>query len=314
MYIARSREYSVSVDELCRSTGIGREQLHKLVHRLRNLNLLYFTNSQLRCRLDLDNLRVATDLLPKLRTEVLRYRALYFERTTSTQDIVHKLARCGFEEGYVVIAEEQLRGRGRWGRTWISPKGGLWFSVLLRPKVALPQQISIAASLSVAEVLNDLLKIPTYLKWPNDVVIQGKKVCGVLVESKYGKYGVEYIVLGIGINVNNEIPQELREHATSLRDEVRQQVPRVPVLLSILKQFDQHYKHLEMNRSSEVVTRYYNLLIEQSHKVRIELINGEHIEGKVIGIDIDGSIVLSTEGKEVPIQSELVRKIHVLTE
>jgi BirA family biotin operon repressor/biotin-[acetyl-CoA-carboxylase] ligase len=142
---------------------------------------------------------------------------VYLERCGSTQDAARELAERGVAEGAVVVAEVQEAGRGRLGRSWHSAAGGIYATVVLRPPPRALRVLSLAASVAVTRVL-ELLGLDAKVKWPNDVQVSGRKVSGVLVEAAAEPGGVAYALVGIGLNVNNELPPELVGAATTLRE------------------------------------------------------------------------------------------------
>jgi BirA family transcriptional regulator, biotin operon repressor / biotin---[acetyl-CoA-carboxylase] ligase len=146
-------------------------------------------------------------------------RCLLYSRVDSTLDAAHRAAAGGAPHGTVALALEQTAGRGRDGRTWHSPPGGVWLAVLLRPPLAAPGVVSIRAGLVVADVVDELLRAPaTRLKWPNDILLRDRKLAGVLAESRWQGDTLQWLALGIGINVENEIPAAVRETAIALAE------------------------------------------------------------------------------------------------
>jgi BirA family biotin operon repressor/biotin-[acetyl-CoA-carboxylase] ligase len=147
-------------------------------------------------------------------------RLHYFERVDSTMDLLHQLAAGGAEAGTAVLAGEQLGGRGSRGRSWQSPPGGLWLSVLFRP--AAPggvEVMSLRVGLAVAEALDELVPRPVQLKWPNDLMLGERKVGGILCEARWQGHTLGWVAVGVGMNVRNAVPQELKEVATTLASE-----------------------------------------------------------------------------------------------
>ena len=185
------------------------------------------------CLLDVPDLLHADDLFSRLgKTKVIGRDIQVFDKTTSTNDVVEKLARDGVKEGVVVFAETQTKGRGRLGRKWISPpKKGLWFSVLLRPDLQ-PQavtQLTIMAATALVRAIQEQSGLWAEIKWPNDLLLRGKKVAGILTELSAELDRVKWVVLGIGLDINlnaSEFPAELRPLATSLKIETRRTFDR----------------------------------------------------------------------------------------
>lgn len=154
------------------------------------------------------------------------YQTSVFEVLDSTSDALKKLARSNAPEGTVVIAREQSAGKGRLGRSWASPRGGAWFSLLLRPPIAVERAgcTSILIAVSLARALRERWRIPVGVKWPNDLYIENKKLGGILIELSSQAHKIEWLIAGIGVNVNNEIPKETRVPATSLARELGRSV------------------------------------------------------------------------------------------
>jgi len=173
-----------------------------------------------------------------------------FQETSSTNDIVDKMGRDDVPEGVAVFAESQVKGRGRLGREWVSPPGrGLWFSVLLRPELP-PQaatQITIAAATALARAVRARTEVAPEIKWPNDLLVRGRKLCGILTEMSAELDSIRYVVLGIGLNVNfaaEDWPPALRPLATSLLLETGHPVRRAELAAAILRELDGDYRRL----------------------------------------------------------------------
>lgn len=144
-------------------------------------------------------------------------RLYRYERVDSTMDLVHALGENGAETGTAVLALEQLAGRGSRGRSWHSPPGGLWLSVLYRPPLAGAVEVmSLRVGLVVAESLDPLLRDPVRLKWPNDLMLGERKAGGILCEARWQGQVLEWVAVGIGLNVQNSLPDGIRQNATSL--------------------------------------------------------------------------------------------------
>lgn len=224
-----------------------------------------------------------------------------FEKVESTQSIAKLMADEGAGEGLVVLAEEQSKGKGGYGRPWYSPKGGLWFSILLRPKLSprFVNLLSLATALSVAETIESLYGLEARLKWPNDVVIDGRKVCGVMGEASVEPGRIVYVVLGVGINVNFERDKlpSISLEVTTLKEELGGEVDRLSLLFSILDRFGLNYSKVgDKGLLKEMEARLLGLG-EVAHVSSWD----EEVEGRIEGIGEDGSILISTEGKRVSI-------------
>src|SRR5882672_3812093 len=221
-------EGSVSGAELSQRLGISRAAIWARIEELRKLGYDIEASPHLGYRLSSSpDLLHADDLLARLgKTKVIGRDIRVFQETTSTNDIIEKLARDKVKEGVVVFAESQTKGRGRLGRKWISPaRKGLWFSILLRPELR-PQeatQLTVAAATALWRAIHTETGLSAEIKWPNDILFRGKKVAGILTEMSAELDRAKYLVLGMGVDVNLapiEFPPEVRKIATSLRAEL----------------------------------------------------------------------------------------------
>src|SRR5580698_7442025 len=223
----RENPDGVSGAELAERLGISRAAVWSRIEELRHVGFEIEAGPHSGYRLvgEPDTL-LADDLLARLgRTKIIGRDIRVFEQTTSTNDVIEKLARDGVREGVVVFAESQTKGRGRLGRKWISPAHkGLWFSILLRPNLR-PQettQLTVASATALRRAIVSQTRLQPEIKWPNDMLISGKKVAGILTEMSAELDRVRHVILGIGIDVNqeaHEFPSELRKTATSLKIE-----------------------------------------------------------------------------------------------
>lgn len=193
-----------------------------------------------------DKLDIAA-LRERLKTTVMGRTIHYLDEVDSTQTIIHRLAYENAAEGALVIAERQLAGRGRMGRKWHSPKGkGIWMSLLLRPRVPLQftPQLTLLCAVALCRTIQKTVNVPVGIKWPNDLLIDGKKICGILLESNAEDERLRYVAAGIGISANLELddyPEELRGIATSLLLESGKPVDRIQLIAAFLQEFEQLY-------------------------------------------------------------------------
>lgn len=221
------------------------------------------------------------------------------EEVDSTNTWAFREALKGAEEGEVFLAETQTKGKGRLGRTWFSPlKKNVYMSLVLRPKLP-PRKVPLLglfASLAVAEVFKYSYGLNPLLKWPNDVLVNGKKICGILTEAFGEAEVVAFVVLGIGINVNvkrEELPLELRGIATSLNEELGHEISRNELVKKVLEAFEPLYLGLTSQREKELLERYRNYCPMDGSEVLVEEF-GQVVEGIVEGIDEEGALVLRT--------------------
>jgi len=223
-----------------------------------------------------------------------------FQETQSTNDVAEKLARDGVREGVVVFAESQTRGRGRLGRKWVSPaRKGLWFSVLLRPNLR-PQaatQLTVAAATALVRAIREHTGLLAEIKWPNDILIRGKKVAGVLTELSAELDHVKYIILGIGVDVNlaaSDLPADVRKIATSLKIEAGQAFRRADLAAAILRELDCDYERIRNQEFAAIADEWEKQCSTLGHRVAIQI--GERtLEGRAESLDDDGALLLRTD-------------------
>jgi len=174
-------------------------------------------------------------------------RIFFLREADSTIEVAKQLADYGAEEGTVVIAKVQTAGRGRMGREWISPEGGLYFSVILRPKISPAEAVRLVFlfGLAVAQALREMYSLKAKIKWPNDVLVNGQKICGVLAEMSTAGEKVNYVIAGIGVNANFDVvkvfPEEFRKVATSLENELGRKVELDELFKALLEKLESLY-------------------------------------------------------------------------
>ncbi len=267
--------------------------VHKIIELLRSKGYIIESHPRRGYKLlFIDDLSLASMYLSDLDTKI-RYSVHYVRSCTSTQDIAKSLAELGAPEGLVVIAEEMSQGRGRLGRKWYALKGGLWVSILLRPKyLRTLQLLSLISGLSVVKALSRMLGISNVkLKWPNDVLYNEKKLAGILVEGSVEADEVHYIIVGIGVNVNNDIPKEIENLAISLKSILGHEIPRVPLLRSLIKEFDTLYNELITCNTEKIINEWTKYSSTIGRKVKV-ITFGEVIEGIAKGLRSDGSLII----------------------
>ena len=247
-----------------------------------------------------------TEIGYRLKTGVIGRNIVSYRAVKSTNDLAAELARGGVVEGTIVTAEEQTRGRGRLGRSWHSPAGaGIYVSIVLKPKFN-PEKapgLSVMTAVALADAVRKFCEGKVQIKWPNDVLINGKKTAGILTELTAERDKIEYIVVGVGINVNHSagnFPDELRNTATSLRRVNRRKVNRVELLKAFLANLDAEYKSYlrhQLQKAHSRIRKYSSLI---GREIKIQM-GRKLIEGKVADIDSSGRLILETGGQKIPI-------------
>jgi BirA family transcriptional regulator, biotin operon repressor / biotin---[acetyl-CoA-carboxylase] ligase len=298
----RAHPDGVSGASLAESLSISRAAVWARIEELRRLDYDIEASPHFGYRLvsSPDALH-ADDLLARLgQTKIIGRDIQVFEQTTSTNDVMEKLARDGVKEGVVVFAESQTRGRGRLGRKWISPaRKGLWFSVLLRPDLR-PQeatQMTVASATALRRAIAAETGLKPEIKWPNDILTGGKKVAGILTEMSAELDRVRHIILGIGVDVNldaGELPAELRKTATSLKIETGEMISRADLAVAILRELDFDYARICGGEFPAVADEWESGCITIGKNVTVH-IGDRKIRGRAESLDDDGALRLRTE-------------------
>jgi BirA family biotin operon repressor/biotin-[acetyl-CoA-carboxylase] ligase len=241
----------------------------------------------------------ADDLVSRLsHVKVVGRDIRVFQETTSTNDVIEKLARDGVKEGAVVFAESQTKGRGRLGRKWMSPPGkGLWFSVLLRPDLR-PQaatQLTVVAATALFRAIRSQTDLHPEIKWPNDILLRGKKVAGILTEMSAEVDHVKYVILGIGVDVNlTEFPADLKKIATSLHLESGHPVSRPDLAAAILRELDADYARINAGQFEQVSDEWQERCTTIGQNVTIH-IGDRSVQGRAEALDADGALLVRTQ-------------------
>jgi BirA family biotin operon repressor/biotin-[acetyl-CoA-carboxylase] ligase len=224
----------------------------------------------------------------------------YFQEIDSTNAHARELAERGAGEGAIVVAESQTQGRGRLGRRWESPPcGNLYVSMVLRPNLA-PRnapQITLTAAVALVETVNRFLPVRASIKWPNDILVENRKLAGILTEAACRAERIDYVVLGIGLNVNGRVaamPEELRGRATSMADLAGKSVSRESVLARLIQDLDRCYGELESSGFESLRARWDAGFSWRGRRVRVDL-GGEAVSGTAQGIDREGALIVEDE-------------------
>ncbi len=298
----------LSGEELAENLGVSRTTIWNHIHTLQGLGYQFTAQTHLGYRLD----AVPDKLLPqeisfRLNTRFLGKMIHYYEQVGSTNDVALDLATKGAPEGTIVVAEQQARGRGRFGRTWFSPPGrNLILSLVLRPSFSPGRisQLGIATAVSAAVCLRDLFEVPALIKWPNDVYIAGKKAGGILTELGAELDVIHHAVVGIGLNLNvekHEIPLRLRHNCTSVRIETGKKCNRIDVLISLLTELEKRYRRLIKEGFSPIIDEWVELSLTLGRQIEAKS-EGRTLTGYPTGLDEDGSLL-------VRLDSGITRKV-----
>lgn len=223
-------------------------------------------------------------------------RIIYYDKIDSTNTRIKQLAKEGAQEGIVVFSDYQTAGKGRRGRSWESPAGiNLYFSILLRPEIS-PEKapmLTLVMAYSAAKAIETCEGLKPQIKWPNDLILSKKKICGILTEMTMAGCEIDSVVVGVGINVNiTEFPEEIREKATSLYLEKGKWIEREKLLSQILEEFQRQYEYfLKIQDLSFLQEEYNQILVNRGRKVLV-LEPGHEYQAEALGINKSGELLV----------------------
>lgn len=302
--ILRAAKGYYSGQQLCGRMGVSRTAVWKAVKELREEGYkIKAVRNKGYCLLEDADVITQAELESTLHCQWIGSRLEYFDITDSTNIRARKLAEEGAPHGTLVVADSQSAGKGRRGRHWESPKGvGIWMSLLLRP--ALPpiraSMLTLVAGMAVVKGVRAVTGLEPMIKWPNDVVLGGRKISGILTEMSTEDEWVRYVIIGIGINVNNEeFPEELAGTAASLKGEKGVSIRRSPVIAALAEAFEEYYESFMKTLDMSVLREEYNNELANTGKGVTVLDPRGRYEGTALGIDEAGSLLVEKEDKTV---------------
>lgn len=300
----------VSGQELCEQYGVSRTAVWKAIKQLEKDGYVIEAQNNKGYRLvEKEDADVFTkvEIESYLDTAWIGKTLVFHKETGSTNLDAKDLAEKGEAAGAVVVADMQTAGRGRRGRGWVSPSGkDIYMTLMLRPQCR-PEKASVLTlvmAVSVLEAIQELLSEPCGIKWPNDIVVNNRKVCGILTEMSAELDGIHYVVIGAGINVNQEqMAKEIQDKATSLYIEGRETIKRARLVARVLHYFEENYAVFERKWDfSDLVDKYNRYLVNRGREVRVLDPKGEY-EGIAKGINEKGELIVERKSDG---QTELV--------
>jgi BirA family biotin operon repressor/biotin-[acetyl-CoA-carboxylase] ligase len=292
-FLKKKSDY-VSGDQIAQRLGITRQALWKHIQELKELGFDIVAVPHLGYRIESSPDRLYSyEVLRDLNTEFIGKKIYYFDTIASTMDVAMELGIKGAPEGTLVLTESQTKGKGRLGRSWVSPKyKGVYLSLILKPKV-LPSQASmltLLSAVSICEAIKDIADLDVHIKWPNDILLGNKKLGGILTELNAEMDKINFVIIGIGLNVNND-KKTLINGATSLREHKNEQINRVSLIQAILRKIEENYILLHKKGAHPVIEKWREHSITLGRRVKVYC-QKEHIEGEAFDIDKDGGLLV----------------------
>lgn len=295
-FLKRKPDY-VSGDQISHRLGITRQALWKHIQILKDSGYDIVAVPHLGYRLisSPDRL-VPFEVNRELNTKFMGKKIYYFDTVSSTMDVAWQLGIKGSCEGTIVLAESQTKGRGRLGRNWFSPKyKGIYLSLILRPKI-LPHQmplLTLMNAVSICEAIREKTGLTCQIKWPNDILIHHKKLGGILTELNAETDVSRFVVIGIGLNVNND-KKTLSSGATSLKEQKKEEINRPDLLQELLRKIEANYFIFQKKGSQPIIEKWRDWNISLGRRVKV-ICQKEHIEGEALDIDIDGGLLIRND-------------------
>lgn len=300
----RESDGYVSGQELCEKLGVSRTAVWKAVNGLKEKG---YQVEAVRNRgyriIESPDILTKEELSSMIDTAWAGQTIYYFDQIDSTNIRAKQLGEEGAPHGTLIVAGQQNAGRGRRGRTWESPPGvSIYMSIVLRPEMAPVKapMLTLVMALSAADSLKECTGLDVQIKWPNDIVLNGKKLVGILTEMSTEMDYINHVVIGVGINVNTErLPEELKEKATSLRLETGRIIRRSEIIASIMKEFEKNYQlFIETQGLGQMQEKYNSLLINREKEVRILGVK-EGYAAYTLGINEKGELLVRRDNGEI---------------
>lgn len=298
--LLRSADGYISGQELCNRFGVSRTAVWKAINQLKEAGYEIEAQQNKGYRLmAAPDLMTEAEIKSLMHTDWVAKEVLYFDTIDSTNTKAQELAEKGYQSGTLVVADKQESGKGRRGRSWVSPSGtGIFMTLMIKPDINPnnASMLTLVAALAVAKAITSVTGEEALIKWPNDIVVNGKKVCGILTEMNAQFDYINHIVVGIGINVHNEsFPEEISQMASSLMIEAGgKRFHRAQIIAETMSYFEQYYDtFLKTQDLSALVREYDELLVNRNKSVRV-LDPKEPFGGKAMGITPKGELIVDT--------------------
>lgn len=296
--LLRSADGYISGQELCNRFGVSRTAVWKAINQLKEAGYEIEAQQNKGYRLmAAPDLMTEAEIKSLMHTEWVAKEVLYFDTIDSTNTKAQELAEKGYPSGTLVVADKQESGKGRRGRSWVSPSGtGIFMTLMIKPDINPnnASMLTLVAALAVAKAITSVTGEEAMIKWPNDIVVNSKKVCGILTEMNAQFDYINHIVVGIGINVHNEsFPEEISQMASSLMIEAGgKRFHRAQIIAETMSYFEQYYDtFLKTQDLSALVREYDELLVNRNKSVRV-LDPKEPFDGKAMGITPKGELIV----------------------
>ena len=294
---------------------ISRVAVWKHIKKIRSLGYTVESKQKLGYKLTSNSdVLFPWEITSGLKTKKIGQRAYYFDSVDSTQNQALKMLDEPANNGAIIIAGKQTGGKGRAGRKWISPKGGIWFSIILHPKfdISITTLFPIASALALAKALEKTSNVSPELKWPNDLTVKGKKLAGILVDASLESNRIENIVLGVGINFNVDVKQiekTLKKtpnfYGVASLSEQKNNTKPIHLIQTFLVELEKIYNLLSAKQTKKIITEWTKRSSTIGKIIEVDTREGK-IKGKAIKIDDDGALILDNDKNNRIIAGDII--------
>lgn len=289
----------LSLEEVASILNVNKNRIEEHIESLKSEGIEFKISDEKYKILNSEKKKLIDELKESIKGLNLDYNFFYFKEVGSTNNIAKMMAENGAKEGSIVIADKQIKGKARGGKKWESPDGGLWLSIVLRPK-SFPSKapiMTLATGVAVAKTLQSL-GIDAGIKWPNDILIGDKKICGILTEANTTFNVLDYIIVGIGLDSNVEIDlftNDVKKRVTTMKKELNEEVSNIKFIELFLKNFDEVYTKFKDKKIIEILNEWRKLSTTIGKKVEIRQPLGRVYHGDAIGINNEGMLIIEEE-------------------
>lgn len=311
-FLKKNKDGYVSGEDICKKLKVSRTAVWKHIQNLRKVGYDICAQPHLGYRIEsAPDVLLPDEITYGLRTKKIGQKVIAYASLGSTNVTATVFAEQEAKEGTVVVAEHQSKGKGRMGRVWESPRGeGIYASIILRPKVTPAEagKITLMAAVSICETIRRVTGLPALIKWPNDVYIEGSKVCGILTEMNAETDRVNFIIIGFGININNT-KRSLPACACSLRMKMKKKIDRVDFFKEVLSDFERHYEKIKKKEFESVIAEWREFSSTVGQRIKVKW-RGDIVEGQALDIDDIGALIVRDDkGKKHHVLSGDVRTV-----
>lgn len=293
-FLKENKNTYISGEDICRRLKVSRTAVWKHIQHLKEIGYEIMAQPHLGYQIiSIPDKMLPDEISDGLQTKFFGKKIISYNSTASTNDIAYNLAEQKAQEGTLVIAEEQLKGKGRLGRNWVSPQGkGIYATLILRPQLAPNEagKITLMAAVGIAKAIRSYTGLDSLIKWPNDILVDNEKVCGILTEMSAEQDLVNFVILGMGVNINTE-KHELPKGATSLKLKSKKEVNRLGFLKMMLQELEQEYLKIKNKNFAEIINQWRNLSLTLGKRICIKY-KDDFLEGQALDIDEQGALIV----------------------